>query len=77
MRTKRELWKTYFAKLIDGQFGDILLEAYQAIDFVAVKILYEVQNIIQNEKYSVFEAIEAIVCVFEKYGIDFGGRHDF
>lgn len=70
MRTKRELWKTYFAKLIDGQFGDILLEAYQAIDFVAVKI-------IQNEKYSDFEAIEAIVCVFEKYGIDFGGRHDF
>ena len=40
-------------------------------------MLYEIQNVIKNEDYSDFEAIEQIVCIFEKYNIDFGVRHDF
>ena len=43
----------------------------------ATKMLGEIQEIIKNESYSDFEAIEEIVCIFEKYNIDFGSRHDF
>ena len=40
-------------------------------------MLVEIQNIIKNDKYSDFEIVEKIVCVFEKFKIDFGGCHDF
>ena len=44
---------------------------------VAINMLGEIQSIIRNEKYSDFDAIEEIACIFEKYNIDFGFRHDF
>ena len=40
-------------------------------------MLSEIQKVIKNEAYSDFEAIEEIVCIFEKYDIDFGNCHDF
>ena len=40
-------------------------------------MLSEIQKVIQNESYSDFDAIEEIVCIFEKYNIDSGFRHDF
>ncbi len=41
------------------------------------KMLGEIKNIIKNENYSDFDAIEKIVRLFEKYQIDCGYRHDF
>lgn len=38
---------------------------------------WEIKNIIQDNNFSDFEAIEQIVILFEKYGIDAGKRHDF
>ena len=40
-------------------------------------MIAEIQEVITDEKYSDFDAIEAIVCIFEKYNIDAGNRHDF
>ena len=46
-------------------------------DSTAIKALSEIQNIIQNDEISDFDAIEEIVKVFEKYDIRAGSRHDF
>lgn len=40
-------------------------------------MLCEIQNIIKNDSYSDFEAMEEIICIFEKHNIDYGYRHDF
>ncbi len=45
---------------------------------VAIKVLAQIQDIIENDEYSDFEIIvEEIVCVFEKYKIDSENCHDF
>ena len=44
---------------------------------MAIKALSEIKSIINNKEKEDFEAVEKIVCVFEKYNIDRGGRHDF
>ena len=46
-------------------------------DAVSVKALSEIQQILKNDCISDFDAIEQIICVFEKYDLDFGSRHDF
>ena len=46
-------------------------------DIVSVKALSEIQQILKNDCISDFDAIEQIICVFEKYNLDFGSRHDF
>ncbi|MBR7164281.1 MAG: hypothetical protein IKD21_04865 [Clostridia bacterium] len=44
----------------------------------ATLILAEIQGVIQNEKIeSDFYVVEEIVCIFERYGLDAGFRHDF
>ncbi|MBR7164282.1 MAG: hypothetical protein IKD21_04870 [Clostridia bacterium] len=44
----------------------------------ACKVLEEIQGVIQNEKIeSDFYVVEEIVCIFERYGLDAGFRHDF
>lgn len=46
-------------------------------DTTAIKALSEIQEIVQNDNISDFDAIEQIVNVFEKYKISSGIRHDF
>lgn len=46
-------------------------------DTVSIKVLSEIQQILKNDCISDFDAIEQIICVFEKYNLDFGSRHDF
>ena len=46
-------------------------------DTVSIKVLSEIQQILKNDCISEFDAIEQIICVFEKYNLDFGSRHDF
>ena len=40
-------------------------------------MLSEIQRVIKDENYSDSDAMEEIVCIFEKYNIDSGFRHDF
>lgn len=46
-------------------------------DTVSINVLSEIQQILKNDCISDFDAIEQIICVFEKYNLDFGSRHDF
>lgn len=77
MKIKAELLKTYISDFINSRIEDFEIDADDIANTVAIKILAEIQEIIKNDSYSDFERIEEIVCVFEKYKIDFGNGHDF
>ena len=69
--------KIYISDYVNSNLEDFEIDASQIADTVATNMLREIQNIIRNENYSDFDAIEEIVCIFEKYNIDAGPRHDF
>ena len=76
MNIKLELLKDYIWDYINNNLNDFGIEADKIADTVAINMLREIQEIINNE-YTDFDAVEKIVCVFQKYNIDFGSRHDF
>ena len=77
MNIKTELLKRYICDFINNNLQDFEIDASYIADTTATKMLFEIQSILMNENYSDFDAIEEIVCVFEKNKIDFGFRHDF
>ncbi len=77
MDIKLELLKRYISDYINSNLEDFEIDASQIADTVATNMLREIQSIIKNENYSDSEAIEEIVCIFEKYRINFGFRHNF
>ena len=77
MNIKLELLKNCISDYINSNLEDFEIDASKISDSVATNVLQEIQNVIKNENYSDFEAIEEIVCIFEKNSIDFGFRHDF
>lgn len=77
MKIKVELLKTHISDFINSRIEDFEIDADDIANTVAIKIFAEIQEIIKNDSYSDFERIEEIVCVFEKYKIDFGNCHDF
>lgn len=77
MNIKLELLKKHIADFINNNLDDFEIDASKIANTIAINILGEIQNIIRNETYSDFEAIEKIVRGFEKHKIDAGVRHDF
>ena len=77
MKIKTELLKAYISYIINERIEDFEIDANEIADSVAIKMLAEIQEIIKNDDYSDFEMVEEIVCVFEKYKIDFGNCHNF
>ena len=77
MNIKVELLRNYISDFIKCRVEDFEIDASQIADTTAVQMLNEIQKVIKDENYSDFEAVEEIVCIFEKYNIDFGSRHDF
>ncbi len=59
---------------------EIVAGLQKETDKACYHLLNEIKQIIcdkELEDESCFEKIESIVCLFEEYGIDAGGRHDF
>lgn len=77
MNIKLELLKIYISDVINSNLEDFEIDASQIADTTAIQMIGEIQKIIKDENYSDFDAIEEIVCIFEKYNIDAGFRHDF
>ena len=77
MNIKMELFKSGIANFIVNNLDDFEIDESEITNTVAINMLGEIQNVIKNEDFSDFEAIEEIVYIFEKYNIDFGFRHDF
>ncbi len=66
MNIKIELLNRYISDHINSILEDFDIDASQIADTVATKMLCEIQSIIINKKNSDFDAIEEIICVFEK-----------
>ena len=77
MNIKLELLKSHISDFINYNLEDFEIDADEIADTLAINMLCEIQRIIKDERYSDFQAIEKIVCLFEKHKIDFGSRHDF
>ena len=60
-----------------GGVNELDIDVNEIANSTAIKALSEIQNVIQNDKISDFDAIEEIVNIFEKYGISALSRHDF
>ncbi|MBE7048987.1 MAG: hypothetical protein E7393_06445 [Ruminococcaceae bacterium] len=77
MNIKLELLKSCISDFINNNLKDFEIDADKIADTVAINVLREIQKVIQDEECSDFDAIEEIVCIFEKYKVDAGFRHDF
>lgn len=77
MNIKVELLREHISDFIKFKIQDFDIDASSIADTTATQMLSEIQSIIKNRNYSDFEAIEEIVCIFERYNIDFGFRHNF
>ncbi len=77
MNIKLELLSNSIWDIVMQRLEDISIDADKIADTVATNALSEIQNVIQNDDISDFEAIEQIVCIFDKYKITTGARHDF
>ena len=77
MNLKLELLKGAIFDAITQGINYVEIDADRIADTTAIKILSEIKEIINAEEKEDFDVVEEIVCVFEKYNIDIGGRHDF
>lgn len=77
MTIRTELLKRHISDYVNYHIEDFEINADEIVNSTAIKLLFEIQKIIQNDKYSDFEMVEKITCLFEKYNIDGGACHDF
>jgi len=77
MNIKLELLKNSIFDFINDNLESFEIDASKIADTAAINMLCEIQDIIKDESNSDFDAIEKIICVFEKNNIDIGFRHDF
>jgi len=77
MNIKIELLRGYISDFINSKLEDFEIDASQIADTTAIQMLTKIQKVIRNKNYSDFDAIEEIVCIFEKYKINAGFRHNF
>ena len=77
MNIKVELLRNYISDFINNKIEEFEIDASQIADSTAIQMLSEIQKVIKDEIYSDSDAMEEIVCIFEKYNIDTGFRHDF
>ena len=77
MNIKVELLRNYISDLINNKIEGFEIDASQIADSKAIQMLSEIQRVIKDENYSDSDAMEEIVCIFEKYNIDAGFRHNF
>ncbi len=77
MFIKVELLKNYLIDFIKFRMHDFNIDASRIADTTATRMLGEIQDVIKNDNYSDYDVVEEIVCIFEKYNIDAGRRHDF
>ena len=77
MNIKLELLREYIADYVRFKLEDFEIDVSQIANTTAIMASGEIQKVIKDENYSDFDAIEEIVCIFEKYKISAGFRHDF
>ena len=77
MNIKLELLKGHLWEMISRKIDHMNIDADKIADTTAISALSEIQRILSDQNTSDFDAVENIISVFEKYGLDYGSRHDF
>ena len=78
MKIKSELLKRHIWSYIDGMIENFDIDEDKIADATAIEIVKLVQGILKkHEEIDEIEMVEEIVKVFEKYGIDTYGCHDY
>ena len=77
METKKELLAKLLSEAIICYLEYTQFDFQNEIEKVAVTVLSEIQKTVKNHRLNDTEAMEEIVCIFEKYNLDFGCRHDY
>ena len=77
MQIKLELLQNAIFDAISQNLSSMEMDADKIANTTAIMALSEIQDIIHDDTKSDFDALEEIVCVFKKYNVDTGGRHDF
>ena len=77
MIIKLELIKEQLCETITENLACLEINADEIADTTAIKALSEIQQILSDTNKSDFDAIENIISVFEKHGLDYGNSHDF
>lgn len=77
MDLRSELVVYAISDKIRSSIKEIKIDADETVKILAEEVLREIKQVIGDNKLSDFEVVENIVCIFEKYGISAGGRHDF
>lgn len=77
MDIRCELIAGAIVDVINKRIKDIYVDMDQLVENKAIGALSEIQEVICDEGISDWDAIEQIVCIFEKYNINAGTRHDF
>ena len=78
MDLKLDIFAGAVSDAINSAVRYLHIDTEDVINSVALTALNEIQCVIQNaEIENDFDVVEKIVCIFEKYNIKTGGRHDF
>ena len=77
MNIKLELIQNHITYIVKNALEEADFDASEIADTTAISALSEIKAVVSNENLCDFDAMENIVNIFEKYNIDFGGRHDF
>ena len=78
MDIKLEIFAGAVADSINSAIEYIHINTDDVINSIALTALNEIRGVIQNPKIeNDFDVVEKFVCIFEKYHIDAGFRHNF
>lgn len=77
MQIKLELLQNAIFDTIREKLSYMEIDMDKIADTTAINALSDIKDIINDKAKEDFNIVEEIVCVFEKYNIDIGERHDF
>ena len=77
MHLKLELLQRGIADTIGRELPYMGIDVDKIADTTSIKVLSEIKDVICDDTKSDFDVVEEIVCIFQKYHINFGVRHDF
>ena len=77
MTIKTELLKRHLSDYLSSMIENFEIDESKIAESTAILMIGEIQKVIGDDNLSDFDCVEKIVCIFERYKISAGGRHDF
>ncbi|MBR5239936.1 MAG: hypothetical protein IKW04_05125 [Clostridia bacterium] len=76
MKLQSELLKSYLAEALSQYLTEFPNDREQETESLAIKMLEEIKNILENSQLDDFEKVEEIFYVFYNRNIKVSGCHD-